>query len=287
MASADEIFYKEFKQMMGELKSMNGNVDLYDVPMPPSLEQRLKIEKRDMVAIAEIPDQYYGKLGNSFALLWGRGRLARRKYDYKGEYMLDKNGNFTWQDVTVPQDCVAILSDRSIGVPNSYKPKGDHFEYVEMVVKKVGDKELRKFVYIIPRKYCYKVNQTALVLSWNKLRVYYSSISLAMRNGNTLFIGVVPYKPTSNTTHNYRVLMSKPSVDYNEELAILRDYWIKQNVIFNPAHCVLYTGAQGRDNAAMQAFNGVLDTYMMFDANKPLGEDDSIMDEVEDSGSDE
>ena len=276
MASMDDIFYREFKQMMGELKARNGYADLQSIPLPDSLKSVMFVERRDMVAISpDIDDEYYGRLADSVALLWGRGRLAKRKYDHKGEYMRDTRGSFIWEDVSVPRDCAAVLSDRRIGVPNSYCPSEDGFSYIEML--KSGDRV--KYIYTVPRKYLYKVNQTALVLSWNRLRVYYSSVSLAMTNGSVVYVSIIPYRPTSNAAHNYRLLMSKPSVDYGMELEAIRDYWVSSGVIFNPAYCTMYDCSHGRDNAAMQVLDGVMDTYEMFDLNKPLGEEE---DDVED-----
>ena len=51
--------------MMHELKAESGPVDLYSIPMPESLRHKLVVEKRDMVAISPIEDEYYGKLGNT------------------------------------------------------------------------------------------------------------------------------------------------------------------------------------------------------------------------------
>lgn len=264
--------------MMNELKSREGYVELNDIPMPESLYSKMHVDKRDMVVISPIDDEYYGKIGDSIAMLWGRGKLMRRKYDYKGEFIM-KDGNYVWTDVSCPSDCVAVVSDKSIGVPNSYKPK-EHFEYVDMISRKVDGVVQHKFVYIIPRKYCYKVNQTALVLSWTKLRVYYSGVNLAMQNGHRLFVYIIPYKPTSGTMHNYRVIMSKPSIDYAQELAEIQKYWVENKIIFDPAHCELYEQVRGLTNTAVQVFDGVLDEYIMFDSNKPLGEIDSLEDEI-------
>ena len=186
----------------------------------------------------------------------------RRKFDYKGEYIKDKNGRFVFEDVDCPMECEGIISDIPIGVPLKYKAP-DGMQYVDLITKTVGDKKLRKYVYIIPKKYLHKINQTALVLSWNKLRVF------------------------SGAQHNYRVIMTKPSIDYAKELNAIRDYWLKNNIMFNPADCELDYQVNGVTNLAMIPFDGVLDEYVMFDVNKALGQEETLEDYNDDINEEE
>ena len=274
--TTDELFYKEFSQMMLSLKGITGYVNLQDIPMPPEASGHFLKEKHDKVAIGYINDEYYGKLSNSEALLWSNGALRRRKFDYKGEFMKDSNGNFILEDVVCHQDCLPIISDIKLGVPLKYKPQ-ESFEYVDCIVKNTPEKKFVKFLYIVPRKYLYKINQTALVLSWNKLRVYYSGVALSLQNGHILYLYVIPYKP-NNVEHNYRVLHCKTSDDYSAEMTLLRDYWLKNNVIFNPNWCQLTEPVKGRDNMAVLRLDGVLDTYERFNTSKSLGEAEEIED---------
>lgn len=280
MASSDEIFFKEFKAMMNDLKAVTGYINLTDIPFPPELAGRMTQTSKEMVAISPIQDEYYSRLGNTLGILWGKAPLMRRKFDYKGNFITDKDGNYIWKDVNCPSECAAVVSDISIGVPTSHKP-AEHLEYVDMVTRKTETGEVqRKFVYLLPRKYLYKINQTALVISWNKLRVYYSGIMLSMQSGHTLYMYIIPYKPTHNTYHNYRVIMTKPSIEYAEELTLIRQFWVSNNIIFDPAECELLEPVRGIQNVACQQIDGVLDNYVMFDSNKPLGELDSLEDDI-------
>lgn len=276
----DEIFARDFRRMMMELKRQSGYVDLKDIPVPPEIIPYMKQDKRDLVVLSEIDDEYYGRIGKTLCVLWGRSQLMRRKFDYKGEYMKDKAGNDIWTEVTCPTDCVAVVSDISIGVPLKYKPK-EHFEYVDMISREVDGKREIKYVYIVPKKYCYKCNLTALVLSWVKLRVYYSGVQLAMQNGHSLFLYIIPYKATRNVQHNYRVIMTKPSIDYDTELAQLRDFWIRNQIIFNPAQCELLDEVRGETNPALHVFEGVLDDYEMFDIGHAIGEEETMQEFAE------
>lgn len=278
MASIDEVFFKEFNNMMQILKGTYGYVDLNDIPVPQELVSALKQSKKDMVVIGNITEKYYDNLNGSLALLWGKAPLKRRKYDYKGEFIKDKEDNFVYEDVTCPTDCLAVVSDRPIGVPTKFKPD-EHFVFVDTVERNLDGVVETKFIYIVPRKYCFKVNQTALVLSWNKLRVYYSGVIMAMQNGHSLYMYIIPYKPTLNSQHNYRVLLTKPSNNYNDEIALLHRFWVKNNVIFDHTQCEMAEPVRGITNPALIQLDGVIDEYVMFNPNKSLNHDDSIMDE--------
>lgn len=275
MASLDEIFYKEFELMMRIRKGISGNINLRDIPMPSGIENEFVVEKRDKVIISGIEDEYYGKLNGQECLLWGRNSMSRRKFDHNGEYMKDKNGSYIYKDVTCPTDCVGVVSDVSIGVPLKYKT-AEKFEYVDMITKTNPDgSKWDKFLYIVPRKYCYKMNQTALVLSWNKLRIYYSGIALSLQNGHIVYMYIIPYKP-SDQLKNYWVLHCKTTDDYTEEIKKLRDFWVSHNVMFNPSICSLVETVRGRQNMAFQALDGVLDVYQRFDLDNSLDKTDDI-----------
>lgn len=281
MPSLDEVFAKEFRHMMNELKANTGYIQLSDIPMPPELAPYMKREVRDMVAVGKINDQYYGKLSDSTALLWGRTQLSRRKFDYKGEYLKDKNDKYILEPVECPQECEGIVSDIPIGVPLKYKP-AEKMQYVDMLTKVEDGKKIRKYVYILPRKYLYKISQTALVISWNKLRVFYSGMKVSLQTGHTLFVYIIPFKPTRDAQHNYRIIMTKPSIDYSWELETIRDYWLKKNVMFNPADCELDYQVKGETNLALSQFDGVLDEYVMFDQNKNMAYEETLEDYADD-----
>lgn len=279
MASLDEIFFKEFQAMMYQRKGATGQVNLNEIPLPPGSEKHLFVETRDKVKIVGIQEEYFSKLHGTEALLWGRKQLRRRKFDYKGEFMRDKEGKYILQDVDCPTDCVGVISPISIGVPNTFKSK-EQSCYVDMVSRKNSDGSMsHRFVYIIPKKYCYKVKQTALVLSWNKLRRFYQGIGLSMQNGSVLYMYVIPYNPNS-AVHNYRVLHCKTDIDYTQEITVIKNFWISNKIIFNPADCQLVDYVKGRENMAYFMLDSTEDTYEVFDATKPLGEEEQL-DEVE------
>jgi len=274
MATLEEIFYKEFNQMMQMLKGYNGYHALDEVPIPNELQSKFTgAVVHDKVAIHGIDDEYFGKLNDTEVLLWNKGALNRRKFDYKGEFMKDKDGNYLLEDVILPHKCLAVVSNTKIGVPNRYTPKNkDSLVYVDYLEKTNADgTRSYKYIYIIPRKYLYLENQTALVLSWNKLRTYYTGYQLSLKNGNYLYLYVIPYRITSSVK-NYRVLTCKTNTDYETDINTLVNFWINQGIMFNPAECVLYEDVKGRSNLAYQEFNGVLADFERFRSDKSMDE---------------
>ena len=266
----EELFFKEFNAMVLALRAYNGPVNIYDMPLPDIPFHR---ELHEIAYIQGIETEYYNKLNESEAIIWKEGKLKRRKFDYRGEYMTDSDGNVITEEVTLPQDCIAIVSEIRIGVPYKFKTE-EPFAYVDMV--KRDDKIY--YVYIVPKKYCYKINQTALILNTNKMRVYYQGIGLTLKNGSIVYLYVIPYKPTQKE-RGYRVLCSHTNIDYSKEFVAIRDYWLQNNYMFNPALCNLYEGTKGRNNATLIEFPTVLDEYERFNIDKPMSND--TLDEFE------
>lgn len=270
----EELFFKEFNAMVLALRAYNGPVNIYDMPLPDIPFHR---ELHEIAYIQGIETEYYNKLNESEAIIWKEGKLKRRKFDYRGEYMTDSDGNVITEEVTLPQDCIAVVSEIRIGVPYKFKTE-EPFAYVDMV--KRDDKIY--YVYIVPKKYCYKINQTALILNTNKMRVYYQGIGLTLKNGSIVYLYVIPYKPTQKEK-GYRVLCSHTNIDYSKEFVAIRDYWLQNNYMFNPALCNLYEGTKGRNNAALIEFPTVLDEYERFNIDKPMSNDTLDEFELEDN----
>lgn len=269
MPSLDEIFYKEFNQMLSQRKAQSGVLNLYELSVPDEIKSNT-ISLNEKVYIDGISDEYYSKLNNTEAILLSRPSLNRRKFDYKGEF-IKKDGNYVLEEVDVKSGCVAIVSDEKLGVPLKYKPE-DSFIYVDVMNKQKEDgTRVVKYIYILPKKYCYKLNQVALVISINKMRVYYSGISMALQNGNVVYLYTIPYKP-SKSERSYRCLGTKTELDFSEELNALKEHWLEGGVLFKSEYCELYEGVRGRDNVAYEQFPQVLDSYVRYNPNKSLAD---------------
>lgn len=276
------LFYYEFNKTMNTLKSLHPAVSFADVPLPEEASNFV-IERRDKVVISGIETEYYSKLNNTENLLWGSSAINKRKFDYNNKPIVDKKtGKIVLEDVPCPRDCVGVVSNYSIGVPNKFQNK-EGFKYVDMVtqVNKNGEKGAVKFIYIIPKKYCYKMQQTALVMSWERggLRKFYSGVAISTTLGRVLYLFVVPYKPNmseNDGSKKFKVLCTKTDIDYTEEMTLLRDHWINCGFMFNPDECKLDEPIQGRDNMASISLDANLDDYIRFDTTKPMSADDGI-----------
>ena len=245
---------------------------------PNMTPSKFIVEKKNKVFIGNIQDNYFSKLSGTEQILWGTSNIRARVYDYKGNIRLDKNGNPMYKEVTVPSDALVILADIPLGVPGDYK-SSESFMVIDVVTTKSGSK---KYIYTIPKKYCYSLNQTALVLSYNKINKFYSGVALAFTTGRYIYLYVIPYKPTSGQT-SFRVLKTKTSEDYTDEITLLKDYWVYRNMIFNPDYCVMTEGIKGRENMAYERLDGNLEIYERFNPEKSMGSSqENVEDEFED-----
>lgn len=269
MPSLEEMFYKEFNQMMQMRKAQVGVVGLYDLQVPPIIANS-SIAKNEKVLLRGITTEYYSQLEGSEAILLSRPNLKRRKFDYTGKY-IQKDGNYVFEDVTLHTGCVAVVSPIKIGVPLKFK-SDEGFDFVDAIHKSNpdGSTDIR-YIYIIPKRYCFKVNQVALVLSLSKLRVYYSGIGMALQCGTVVYLYTIPYKP-SKAERNYRCLGTKTSLDFSEEINALREYWLKLGILFDYDSCALYEGVKGRINVAYEEFPTVLESYLRYDPEKSLAD---------------
>jgi hypothetical protein len=177
--------------------------------------------------------------------------------------MKDADGNYLTEDVDIPTDCIAIISEINVHMPNKYiSPTKEHFDYVDMIERTFDGNVIRNYIYIIPRKYCHKMYQTALVLSLRKLSKFYEAYALSFVNGFTVYLSSIPYKPTKQ--QKGRILKTKLTDDYKEEMKDLREFWIKNGMMHNPNLCVLTEEVKGRENMAYLELPGTdeyIDTY--------------------------
>ena len=243
--TADELFQKEFQAMMRQLRAENGNMSLSDIPLSAELAKRCFVLKQDMVYICNIDDEYYGRLNGEEAILLSRPSLKRRMYDSKGEFV-KKDGVVQYKEVDVPNNCLAVVSQRPIGLKTKYKPK-EQFIYVDYIQNDKDPSAPRKFIYILPRKYLYRVNMSALVISQNKMtRAFYSGVAISCTNGNVLFMYVIPYKH-SLAEKAYRVLAT--GTDPSKLMELSRDifvHWVNVGFAFNPQGCEVLESTSGR-----------------------------------------
>lgn len=264
--TSDEMFSKEFKNTMFKRKATCGFIPVSSIPLPPSLTKELKICKYAKLLLKSIDDEYYSKLNNTQVMLLRRQSLSRRKTGSNGDFLTEKDGSIAREDVDVPRNCVAVLSDKKLGLPYSYKAK-ESFIYVDYVKRGSGV----YYIYIIPKNYCYKANQTALVISNNKLRVYYEGIEFYSTVGSKYFMYVVPYRPEASTLdkQNLRILMTDTTIDYKSVINTLFEFWTSVSFVFDYNLSSLEEQVKGETNVAYTSVSG-LQEYIKYDFSSSL-----------------
>jgi hypothetical protein len=264
----DKEFYKEFKQMMNERKSLMGAFNLQNLMIPEDME--MVIPNAESILIRRIPEdiEYYSKLNNTECLRIGRVALKRRMFNSKGEFKTNEDGSFQYEEVPVPRTSIAVFSNVKINVPYSYKKDG--FGYVDYIDRSTKGKTVRSFMYIIPKNYCYKLNKVALEASLNRQRQSYEGYRVALQNGQYIYLQVTPFKFTDKRNAGEKFLVVKNSTNFSEELTHLLEFWIENNIIFNPQLCQLEGCQVG--NCAVETLAVNLDFYEMFDREHSLAD---------------
>lgn len=288
--TCEEIFYQEFMAMMNQRKAYRGVIALNNIPLPPN---NWGVDTHDKVMIRGINEEYYNKLNDTEAILWSKPRLVRRKFDHNMQFIMRKDdpSKPELEEVTLPHKCVAIVSEVKIDVPYSVETRtgkrvkykaSDGFEYVDVINKvKPNGERIVRYIYIVPKVYCYKENQVALVISFNRLRSYYSGAQVSLTNGQYLYLHVIPYKPTSNVSKNYRVLKTQTSSqDFNEDVKNLVNFWVSNSVMFNPSDCVMYEGYKGKENLAYELMPPVLEEFVTYDPLHSMADDAETEDDL-------
>lgn len=262
MQSLEQIFAKEFKQMTQERQAMSGVLDIRGIAVP---KFACGIDSKRRILIKGIDDEFYGKLNDEPVVYWARPNLKRRKFGAGGAFLRDKNGNLIIEDVALPQGSVAVISKRRIGVPLKHKPSDDGLKYIDCV----GKSESIKYIYTIPKKYCYLMKQCAFVISLTRLRNFYAGCSIVLQSGHTIYVHVIPYNPTKES-HNYRVLATKTSCNFKDEYNQLMQFWIDNNIIFKTADTMLVEPINGSYSVSYREFPTSMTEFMSYDLEKSM-----------------
>lgn len=235
MASLDRVFVREFRDMMNVRRSivlsMEHGFSLSDIPVPVLNCSHMGVPKRPLALVKGVKEKFFERLNGREVYLVGKTMLKKRQVLSDGTFRRDSNGNFVYMHVPVNKDCVAVLSDLSIGLRGYVNGKkhvvSEGFKYVDFLEKNGK----RWYIYILPKKYVYRLNLCALMLSFNKRRNYYVGYRFALQNGHYVYLYVVPFRYRENAAG--RVLCVKSSFDFSQEIECLVRYWVECGVIFN------------------------------------------------------
>lgn len=193
---------------------------------------------------------------------------------------------YYYKPVDVPPESKVIVSDHAIGWTKDQKHASglgyidrlDNPNNYDNEFNKIKDLP-NKYLYYIPKRNLYYLNQTALALSTRILPKCYYGVRLTFVNGQHFYLQVVDFKPgRSNGTDYYKYLCTKTSTEYVDELTLLRDFWKKKNILFDPVYCelneTLITGSESKQitmsNLAWASLQGNKDSYVKYDIEKSL-----------------
>lgn len=256
MAVYENVFAKEFSNMMNDRKSVNTGFSIKDIPCP----NLGLITADDYVAggklafVKGIDEPFFSDLNNTNVEVV-KGRSFKKRLSYfdengKTQFRKEKDGQGMTTEITVEKGFVAVYSSINIHLPNkvevnrekkNYNPtKG--YRFVDFMDTDKG----RKYLYLIPMQYVYPMELCGLVISLNKHRAYYKGCKVALTNGHYVYVYSIPYKYRENT--GYYLIGAKPSPDFDKEMNQLLDYWMKNNILFDLNMTALDSNYKGNVN---------------------------------------
>lgn len=281
MKTNDMVFAKEFREMMYGRRSMTSGFKVTDLPLPALDTLHRGVPKRKLALIKGIPEPFFDRLNGSEVELVGRTTLKKRQVLSDGTFRKDENGNYVTEPVTVSQDCVAVLSPISIGL-RRYVDGREHkvskgYKYVDYVDLPSG----RRYIYIVPRAYVYRLNLCALILTPNRRRVFFKGCKLALQNGHYIYLYVIPYTYRENM--DAVVVGVKSIPDFDKEVMTILTYWTQVGVIFPLRLTALEGNVRGLVNLGIEDLEGtvVVDDFQRYGVSMA----EELQDDLEEASS--
>ena len=239
----DDVFATEFNVMMTYRKTHGGETNPeFSIPAikVPNLPTLLKVDHKGLFAsVLNIQEPYYNKLNNNLVEVIKDRSFKQRKSLNDGSFRKDENGNIAYFDFKVDSDSYivrtpinirksnyernedgSIKTDRRGSKVRYYDPSG--FAFIDY--EDDEETKIRYFYYSVPKKYLYKANMNALVLSTTAHRSSYYGYKLAFVNGLYYYLCVINYKREQND-NTTRVLGVANKVDFKAEIQEILSYW--------------------------------------------------------------
>lgn len=276
----DSLFHKEFRDMMNGRRSLAVNFDIRKLPLPELNTIGKGAPKRKMALVRGVKEQFFERLNKSEVQLVGRTTLRKRQVLPDGTFRKDKEGNYEFKDVPVSHGCVAVLSSISIGLKRTVDGKvhtvSEGYRYVDYVETKQG----RKYIYILPKEFVYRLNMCALVLTPNKRRSYFHGFKLALQSGTYVYLYAIPY--TYREQMDACVLGVKSGFDFTQETNAIIRHWMNMGVIFNLTVTALEGQVNGETNVGFSELEGTIvsEDYKRFGESMATEKEDVLSDSI-------
>ena len=230
MHTLEEVFVKEFKQEIGAV----GYKDIYSIPLPSECSSWV-VHDSDLFLVRGVENEHYADLNGLLVKKLPAGYVAKRRVIDKvtRSYKQDENG-FVYEDYKVPSGSIVVSSLRDLSLPYSeYANPTDGYGYIDFV-RKDGKIE---YLYVLPKTVLYKVHQTALALSVKNMKNY-SGMGYVTWDNGTIFLHIIPYRPSAQYVGS-KILITKHSLDYKNEIDTILNYWQQSGVVPNIPLCTL------------------------------------------------
>lgn len=272
----DTLFVKEFDTMVRELAAVN-TVNLQSLPVPNSFSMSKMDATYNRVILRGIDEEYYSQLNGTVAFLLSKPNLVRRKFNANGDFVKKKDGSLFTESVTLPQNCIAVLSRKRLGVPLSFKSQVG-FDYVDFYVDE--DKRNLWYIYIVPRQYAYKLNLCALCASLDRPRRHYGGCQVFLTTGHKLYLYVAPFKITS-APRTFRVFAVRNDLCFNDMSKELLTYWGDHGIIYNIEWLWLSDVVGDRLNAGFMPIEGTLDEFIAYNDEVSMADSRDVFEELD------
>lgn len=264
--TADAVAISEFRVFLSKVRSENpGNLRLADFPVlnPVSDSECLNRYK-----VSKIQKPYFSELNDTYVYTYP-GKVRRRLY-VNGEMLHNKDGSVKYQDVTVPNSCVAVLSTKNIHLRNYVEVDGvqteirayneyQYVDYYDLTLTKsepkpdgsghiTKEETQRYYIYIIPKEFLSPLDRMCLIASMTPRNAYYDGMRITTRKGQLLYLYITIFdkkysKSVEGYEQTYRVLGLNPlgmesGFDSLKYLRKMRDtllnLWCQVGLIFPP-----------------------------------------------------
>lgn len=241
MAVYENIFSREFSNMMNDRKSHNSSFSIVNIPIPNLnlITNNDFVEGGKLAFVKGILEPYFSELsGTEVEVVKGRKfekRLSLYNEEGKVVFRKDSDGKYITQEIIVEPNFVGVYSSKNIHLPNRIEKNGVKREYKPTIgyryIDYVDTPKGRKYLYLIPMECVYPMELCALVISLNKHRAYYKGCKVALTNGHYVHIYSIPYKYRENP--GYKLIGAKTNPNFDVEMQKLLNYWMKAGILFD------------------------------------------------------
>lgn len=201
------------------------------------------VSGKDLYQIKGIPEDipYYNQLNGELVFKPPVGvKVEKRVYSVlKGDFKRDADGNYITETVTKGTGSIYICTPKSLQLPYNYKSKAG-YTYVDFY-RDSNNKKV--FVYAIPKRFVYPIQQLALVITKRTQIKAFEMVPYNTWMYGKVALCLIPYNPKEHyELHSTKVLATAYGYDvdsvyeknFKDKVDKIISVWIKSNVIGKP-----------------------------------------------------